>query len=94
MTSDPFNSFSHISLSPIDSAIVHYDVLLGGAGNASLYNLSISVLDEHSQTVAIGKGLSGDITINNPILWWPYGLNETIGYRYTLEVRNFSHYNK
>ena len=68
-----------------DTATVDYDVIVAGA-NASLYNISVSVLDHQGQVIAKGNKLNDKLSISKPTLWWPFGMNDTVGYRYTLEV--------
>ena len=46
----------------------------------------IDVFDKKGNKVTSAKGLSGSITIANANLWWPFTMNETAGYLYTLRV--------
>ena len=51
------------------------------------FQLNIFIVDKSGRRVGTSDTLQGEITIDNPYLWWPVGMNQTIGYLYTLEVR-------
>ncbi|XP_005091579.1 beta-glucuronidase isoform X2 [Aplysia californica] len=68
-------------------ANVSYQVAVAGTSAPTSANVSVSVLDNRGQVVAKGVGLSGVLSLNNPTLWWPFGMNDSVGYRYLLEVR-------
>lgn len=47
---------------------------------------SVDVLDQKGNKVSSHKGFSGDITVTNATLWWPFTTNPNPGYQYTLRV--------
>lgn len=65
--------------------VIFYSVELGGSKIAA-YSVIAEIYDAQDRLVAQAKGLKGEISINNPNLWWPRGMNESVGYLYTLKV--------
>jgi beta-glucuronidase len=65
--------------------VLSYSVELGGSKVAA-YSVVAEVYDSRDRLVAQSKGLTGEIRVNNPNLWWPRGMNESVGYLYTLKV--------
>ncbi|CAG0889855.1 unnamed protein product [Cyprideis torosa] len=49
-------------------------------------DVEVHLYDETGNSVATATGTSGRLSIVNPVLWWPYLMNETYGYLYELEV--------
>ncbi|RUS78629.1 hypothetical protein EGW08_013599 [Elysia chlorotica] len=65
---------------------IKYTVVLGGEKTSGNDSVQISALDTAGRVVASGSELNGALVIPNPQLWWPYGMNDTVGYQYTLMV--------
>ncbi|XP_031559949.1 beta-glucuronidase-like [Actinia tenebrosa] len=56
-------------------------------------SMEYQLLDKEGFVVAStgGKGLfEGQLTVNNPILWWPIGMSNQTAYMYTLKVSTVS----
>ncbi len=66
-----------------------YSIELEGLKTAT-YSVITEVYDAQERLVAQAKGLTGEIRVTNPNLWWPRGMNKSVGYLYTLKVENFS----
>ncbi|KAK3755205.1 hypothetical protein RRG08_027464 [Elysia crispata] len=66
---------------------VKYTVILGGEGSSGEDSARISALDATGREVAVSSALNGTLVIPNPNLWWPSGMNDTVGYQYTLVVK-------
>ncbi|XP_032789501.2 beta-glucuronidase isoform X1 [Daphnia magna] len=66
--------------------VIFYSVELGGSKIAA-YSVIAEIYDAQHRLVAQAKGLKGEISINNPNLWWPRGMNESVGYLYTLKIQ-------
>lgn len=49
--------------------------------------ISVKLKDKNGTLVNITDVLKGVLTIPNVNLWWPYTMNTSAGYRYTLEVK-------
>ncbi|XP_059154863.1 beta-glucuronidase-like [Physella acuta] len=65
------------------NALVSYQVeVAGGAPTA----VDITAYDATNRVVAHSSKLIDSLVIQSPTLWWPYGMNETVGYRYILQV--------
>ncbi|BFZ04367.1 hypothetical protein BsWGS_07406 [Bradybaena similaris] len=62
---------------------INYTVTVGGGFSS---HVEISVEDANHHVVASSNILSDLLEIQNPTLWWPLGLNATVGYLYTLKV--------
>jgi beta-glucuronidase len=69
---------------------VSYSVELGGSKIAA-YSVIAEVYDSRDRLVAQSKGLTGEIRVTNPNLWWPRGMNESVGYLYTLKVLSYKY---
>ncbi|EFX75346.1 hypothetical protein DAPPUDRAFT_108006 [Daphnia pulex] len=69
---------------------VSYSVELGGSKIAA-YSVIAKVYDSRDRLVAQSKGLTGEIRVTNPNLWWPRGMNESVGYLYTLKVLTYKY---
>ncbi|XP_063154587.1 beta-glucuronidase isoform X1 [Candoia aspera] len=63
--------------------LVHYLVSVQGSSD---YNLSLTLYDSDHFAVATGNGLAGELKVLDPVLWWPYLMNERPGYLYSLKV--------
>lgn len=77
----------------IFSGIIYYNVKYGGTlSSGETLNCSITVLNNENvreKFIAYPydtEGLTGTIKIENVKLWWPYLMDESPGYMYTLEV--------
>ncbi|CAL1536101.1 unnamed protein product [Lymnaea stagnalis] len=66
-----------------DKGHVTYTIDVGGG--VPKY-MDVSVLDVNGQVVAKSSKTMDILTIPSPTLWWPFGMNQTIGYLYTLQV--------
>lgn len=66
-------------------ANLFYSVELGGL-KASSHSVMVEIYDAQQRLVAQSKSLQGEIRVTNPNLWWPRGMNESVGYLYTLKV--------
>ncbi|XP_057378859.1 beta-glucuronidase-like isoform X2 [Daphnia carinata] len=66
--------------------VIFYSVELGGPKIAA-YSVVAEIYDAQHRLVGQAKGLKGEISINNPNLWWPRGMNESVGYLYTLKIQ-------
>ena len=64
-----------------------YSIELEGLKTAA-YSVITEVYDAQERLVAQAKGLTGEIRVTNPNLWWPRGMNKSVGYLYTLKVEN------
>lgn len=62
---------------------VNYSVAVAG-GDATAIN--VLVLDADEQVVAQSNKLSDVLSVPFPKLWWPYGMNDSVGYLYKLLV--------
>ncbi|KAH9491010.1 hypothetical protein Btru_051742 [Bulinus truncatus] len=62
---------------------VDYTVFVGG-GNPQF--VEVLALDANEAVIAQSSKASDVLIIKFPHLWWPFGMNETVGYRYTLQV--------
>ncbi|KAK6967780.1 beta-glucuronidase [Biomphalaria glabrata] len=62
---------------------VTYTVVAGGGIPQFV---EVTLLDASEAVVAQSSKLADSLTIQSPNLWWPFGMNETVGYRYTLQV--------
>lgn len=67
------------------AALLFYSVKLRGP-NKLASSVLVQVYDTGDKLVAQSRNLKGEIVVNNPNLWWPRGMNETVGYLYTLKV--------
>ncbi|XP_071849409.1 beta-glucuronidase-like [Apostichopus japonicus] len=61
---------------------VQYEVKVKGKEKA----ISVKLKDKNGTLVNITDVLKGVLSIPNVNLWWPYTMNTSAGYRYTLEV--------
>lgn len=50
------------------------------------HSVMVEVYDADERLVGQGKGAKGEILIDDAQLWWPRGLNLTVGYLYTFKV--------
>lgn len=49
-------------------------------------SVKIHILDKTGQVVTSSDAAVGEITVVNPYLWWPIGMNQTTAYLYTFAV--------
>ncbi|KAL7987059.1 hypothetical protein Chor_005978 [Crotalus horridus] len=63
--------------------LVHYLVSVRGSSN---YFLSLTLYDSDQVAVATGNRTAGELKVMDPLLWWPYLMNERPGYLYSLKV--------
>lgn len=78
-----FLSNASFSLSFCDTGLVHYLVSVRGSSD---YFLSLTLYDSDHVAVATGNGSAGELKVMDPLLWWPYLMNERPGYLYSLKV--------
>ncbi|BFZ04365.1 hypothetical protein BsWGS_07404 [Bradybaena similaris] len=64
--------------------MVYYTVVVTGGAASSV---QVHVLNANNSVVASSNKLIDMLSITSPHLWWPYGMNSSIGYLYTLEVK-------
>ena len=71
----------------INSAI-NYDITVNDATEQreADINATVNLQDKEGKVVKTVQGLSGIISLANQHLWWPVGMNNTVGYLHTLEV--------
>lgn len=79
------------------TGIIHYNITYGGtlstagSGQDSVQCV-VDLLDRNGNYAVrknrnfVNNGLSGTIEVPNARLWWPYLMNEEVGYLYTLQV--------
>ena len=65
---------------------VSYEVEVGGTTSRADTQVTINLKDKEGYVVQTGSGPSGTLNLLNQHLWWPVGMNETVGYMHTLEV--------
>ena len=66
------------------SGLIEYDVSCGGPAPNTV---KVDVLTHNGSVVASSTGLSGNLSVPNAQLWWPYTMNDKqYGYQYTLKV--------
>jgi len=68
------------------TAHLYYSVKLRGA-NKTATSVTVGIYDAKHQLVAQAKNSKGVIMVDNANLWWPRGMNKSVGYLYTLQVR-------
>ncbi|XP_078535590.1 beta-glucuronidase [Lissotriton helveticus] len=66
-----------------DVGMVNYQISVIGAKD---YSLLLKLYDREGKVVATGTGLTGQLKVVDPKLWWPYLMHENPGYLYSLEV--------
>lgn len=83
------------------TGIIHYNITYGGtlstagSGQDSVQCV-VDLLDRNGNYAVrknrnfVNNGLSGTIEVPNARLWWPYLMNEEVGYLYTLQVSTMS----
>ncbi len=57
-----------------------------GASTA-LVSIDVSLIDQDGNQVTSITGQSGLLSVNSPSLWWPRGMNDQVGYLYTIQVQ-------
>lgn len=67
---------------------MYYSIELGGLKSEG-YSTIVEVYDRRDHLVGQAKGLTGEIRVSNPNLWWPRGMNQSVGYLYTLKVDKY-----
>ncbi|XP_034994652.1 beta-glucuronidase [Zootoca vivipara] len=63
--------------------LVQYLVSVRGSPR---YSLTLTLRDQDGVTVATGNGSAGEMKVVNPLLWWPYLMDEHPGYLYYLKI--------
>jgi beta-glucuronidase len=73
-------------LTDVDNDVgqVNYTVVVSGGTPQAV---EVTVLDASNNPVAQGNKLSGILSIQSPNLWWPFGMNQTVGYLYKLQIK-------
>ena len=77
---------------------MNYSVKIGGESrkksllsNKAGGTVTVSLVDQEGQTVAISTGAEGILTVENAKLWWPFTMvqnDKDAGYLYNLVVRS------
>ena len=67
------------------NATLNYSVNVEGP-QADKHSVQVKVYDAKNLLVALSKGSAGQIKVPNVNLWWPRGMNQSIGYLYTIKV--------
>ncbi|KAG8122824.1 hypothetical protein E2320_018284 [Naja naja] len=67
----------------VEISLVHYLVSVRGSSD---YFLSLTLYDSDHVAVATGNGSAGELKVMDPLLWWPYLMNERPGYLYSLKI--------
>uniref|UniRef100_H2XR42 Beta-glucuronidase n=1 Tax=Ciona intestinalis TaxID=7719 RepID=H2XR42_CIOIN len=72
------------------SATVHYQVTVTDSSRVgqemASYNITVVLEDSTGAIVNKTSGGSGSITVTQPMLWWPVGMHDQVGYLYTMVV--------
>ncbi|XP_054283218.1 beta-glucuronidase-like [Macrosteles quadrilineatus] len=73
---------------------LHFVIFWKGSSSKEMICVSATVKDKDNGTAGTDsqiingdmKNISGTVKMNNPRLWWPYLMNSTPGYLYTIEL--------
>jgi beta-glucuronidase len=69
------------------NGFVAYTVSVGGTeANADAFNVSLTIKDRVDRVVGTKNLIAGRFEISNAQFWWPRGMNQSVGYLYTLTV--------
>ena len=69
----------------LDNADVNYEIEIDGVMDGN-DEISVELINDDGIVVESATGASGQLTVTNPRLWWPYLMNEDVGYMYELKV--------
>lgn len=76
------------------NGVVDFQVILNDNNfNASDYNIKVVIFDKKNNNVAeaiADINFSGEVTVKNANLWWPYLMHPEPGYLYTAEIHLIS----
>ncbi|XP_056299466.1 beta-glucuronidase [Pseudoliparis swirei] len=67
-----------------NTGVVQYKLSVRDAVSATI---KVTLMDKDGHCVAFSSKQSGDLTVKDVILWWPYLMHENPGYLYSMEVR-------
>lgn len=67
--------------------MINYLLEIGSADDN--YEVKSSLLYKNGTSVESCQTAPGQIKVPSANLWWPIGMNESVGYLYTLQVSHF-----
>ncbi|XP_073521046.1 beta-glucuronidase isoform X1 [Phyllobates terribilis] len=67
-----------------NTGIVKYEVSVIGS---EYYSVTVTLRCKFDQVVATAQGAAGELKVANANFWWPYLMDESPGYLYSLEVK-------